>query len=273
MSCTRSAPRLARRSSSLCRRGLCRALQTDASLNPGNSGGPLVGLAGSVLGLVSWKVAGEGMEGLGFGVPVDATVEKLSLRWGAASVEPETPFVVGAARESVRDVDDPVRSRSLAVSTQRTPSRRGVASRERVGRCQRSRRVVTESRAAATRALGMRRANYASFRPSWAIRQFIGVSSWMRLTGCSWIRESTSARYTHGSMPCIAQLSISVNIVASTDPGARRGTPSPPACAGRSRRWRGAHCALRTKGTDPRATVWPARRGGGPNLSDGGERT
>lgn len=50
--------------------------------------------------------------------------------------------------------------------------------------------------------------------PSWAIRQFIGVSSWMRLTGCSWIRESTSARYTQGSIPCIAQLSISVNIVA-----------------------------------------------------------
>ncbi len=39
-------------------------------------------------------------------MPVDATVEKLSLRWGDTSVEPETPVVVGVDRELVRDVDD-----------------------------------------------------------------------------------------------------------------------------------------------------------------------
>ncbi|GDX79338.1 hypothetical protein LBMAG42_11490 [Deltaproteobacteria bacterium] len=94
--------------------GDVRFLQTDASLNPGNSGGPLVGMDGSVLAVVSWKVAGEGMEGLGFGVPVDATLEKLSLRWGDVSVEPEAPFVVGEKREMVRDVDDPVRSKAIA---------------------------------------------------------------------------------------------------------------------------------------------------------------
>lgn len=102
--------------------GDIRFLQTDASLNPGNSGGPLVGMDGSVLAVVSWKVAGEGMEGLGFGVPVDATVEKLSLRWGDVSVEPEAPLVVGDVREMVRDVDDPVRSKAIAKrSTRQAP--------------------------------------------------------------------------------------------------------------------------------------------------------
>ncbi len=46
-------------------------LQTDASLNPGNSGGPLLGADGTVAAIVSWKVAGEAYEGLGFGIPMD----------------------------------------------------------------------------------------------------------------------------------------------------------------------------------------------------------
>lgn len=46
-------------------------LQTDASINPGNSGGPLFGADGTVAAVVSWKVAGEQYEGLGFGVPAE----------------------------------------------------------------------------------------------------------------------------------------------------------------------------------------------------------
>jgi S1-C subfamily serine protease len=43
-----------------------RLMQTDAALNPGNSGGPLIGCDGTVLGVVSGKLQGEG---IGFVIP------------------------------------------------------------------------------------------------------------------------------------------------------------------------------------------------------------
>ena len=53
-----------------------RLLQTDANVNPGNSGGPLVNTKGEVLGVVSMKLA-EGYEGIGFAIPSDGAVEIL----------------------------------------------------------------------------------------------------------------------------------------------------------------------------------------------------
>ncbi len=55
-------------------------LQTDASINPGNSGGPLINTKGELIAIVSWKLAGIGVEGVGFGVPVRAAFEVLGLR-------------------------------------------------------------------------------------------------------------------------------------------------------------------------------------------------
>lgn len=53
-----------------------RLLQTDANVNPGNSGGPLVNTKGEVVGVVSMKLA-EGYEGMGFAIPSDGAVEIL----------------------------------------------------------------------------------------------------------------------------------------------------------------------------------------------------
>lgn len=46
-------------------------LQTDAAINRGNSGGPLVDYHGQVVGITSSKVVAEGVEGLGFALPIN----------------------------------------------------------------------------------------------------------------------------------------------------------------------------------------------------------
>ena len=46
-------------------------LQTDAAINRGNSGGPLVNMMGQVVGVVTAKSGGSGVEGLGFAIPAN----------------------------------------------------------------------------------------------------------------------------------------------------------------------------------------------------------
>lgn len=53
-----------------------RTLQTDANVNPGNSGGPLVDVYGRVVGIVSMKLVGD-YEGMGFAIPSDGAQEIL----------------------------------------------------------------------------------------------------------------------------------------------------------------------------------------------------
>ncbi|MBN2801964.1 MAG: serine protease [Deltaproteobacteria bacterium] len=60
-------------------------LQTDASLNPGNSGGPIIDHKGELLAVVSWKLSGIGIEGVGFGIPVNFALSTLSIEQGAES--------------------------------------------------------------------------------------------------------------------------------------------------------------------------------------------
>lgn len=48
-----------------------KVLQTDASINHGNSGGPLINAYGQVIGITSAKVASSDVEGLGFAIPID----------------------------------------------------------------------------------------------------------------------------------------------------------------------------------------------------------
>lgn len=47
-------------------------IQTDAAINPGNSGGALVDADGNIIGINSAKISKEGVEGLGFAIPINA---------------------------------------------------------------------------------------------------------------------------------------------------------------------------------------------------------
>lgn len=51
--------------------GEYRFIQSDASINGGNSGGPLVDMDGKVIGINSVKYVGYGVEGLSFSIPID----------------------------------------------------------------------------------------------------------------------------------------------------------------------------------------------------------
>ena len=59
---------------------LMETIQTDATINSGNSGGPLCNISGQVIGITSSKLVGEGVEGMGFSIPintVNAFIDKL----------------------------------------------------------------------------------------------------------------------------------------------------------------------------------------------------
>ncbi len=49
------------------------AIQTDAAINAGNSGGALVNSKGQVVGVNTLKLSGTGVEGVGFAIPINST--------------------------------------------------------------------------------------------------------------------------------------------------------------------------------------------------------
>jgi len=70
-----------------------RLLQTDAALNPGNSGGPLIGCDGRVVGVVSGKLQGEG---IGFVIP-SQLLAQLTTQIANEGLEPELSWRVAAS--------------------------------------------------------------------------------------------------------------------------------------------------------------------------------
>ncbi len=52
-----------------------KVIQADCAINSGNSGGALVNSKGQVIGITTLKLAGNGIEGVSFAIPINDTVE------------------------------------------------------------------------------------------------------------------------------------------------------------------------------------------------------
>lgn len=57
-----------------------RWLQSDTSVNPGNSGGPLVDAQGRVVGICSWGLRGDGTQGLNFFIPISDALKTMNIQ-------------------------------------------------------------------------------------------------------------------------------------------------------------------------------------------------
>lgn len=53
--------------------------QTDVSVSPGNSGGPLINKSGALLGIVDSKISGRAIEGIAFALSAEDAIKSLSL--------------------------------------------------------------------------------------------------------------------------------------------------------------------------------------------------
>lgn len=54
-----------------------RLMQTDAAVNPGNSGGGMFNMQGEFIGIVNAKISASGIEGIGFAIPLNTVREKV----------------------------------------------------------------------------------------------------------------------------------------------------------------------------------------------------
>lgn len=68
---------------------LMEVIQTDASINSGNSGGPICNIKGEVIGITSSKLIGNGVEGMGFAIPINSINSILNnIEGGSTIVRP-----------------------------------------------------------------------------------------------------------------------------------------------------------------------------------------
>ena len=77
--------------------GVSTMIQTDAAVNPGNSGGALVDASGKLIGVVSAKISSTDVEGIGFAIPIDDALTILnSLKeYGYVKGRPATGIASG----------------------------------------------------------------------------------------------------------------------------------------------------------------------------------
>lgn len=68
---------------------LMEVIQTDASINSGNSGGPICNIKGEVVGITSSKLMGTGIEGMGFAIPINSVMDVIeSIESGKKIIRP-----------------------------------------------------------------------------------------------------------------------------------------------------------------------------------------
>ena len=91
---------------------LMKVLQIDASINKGNSGGPLLNVNGDVIGICSLKLTDEEIEGMGFAIPIEyAKAHLTELETGKKLTWPELGIkmtdVTNTATLEENDIDIP----------------------------------------------------------------------------------------------------------------------------------------------------------------------
>ncbi|MBP5683766.1 MAG: trypsin-like peptidase domain-containing protein [Bacilli bacterium] len=63
------------------------AIQTNAAVNPGNSGGALVNAKGEVVGVISMKLVDSSIEGMGFAIPIEMVMANVSTLESGKKIE------------------------------------------------------------------------------------------------------------------------------------------------------------------------------------------
>lgn len=86
-------------------------LQTDAAVNSGNSGGPLVTASGEAAAIVSYKLVGVAVEGIAFGVPLGGGLNAIGISLGNGFTSPELVSASAVPAQATKlfvDQADPV---------------------------------------------------------------------------------------------------------------------------------------------------------------------
>ena len=65
---------------------MMKLLQTNAAVNPGNSGGPMFNMSGELVGIVNAKYSDVSVEGIGFAIPIDTAVPLLEEMIGTGQI-------------------------------------------------------------------------------------------------------------------------------------------------------------------------------------------
>ena len=76
------------------------AIQTDAAINSGNSGGALVNSNGEVIGINTMKFAGDGIEGIGFAIPISSATSVIEQLIEFQAVKRPYIGIVGSSVDS-----------------------------------------------------------------------------------------------------------------------------------------------------------------------------